>query len=86
MLKQPITGHWNFMRILRLILGAVFLFGGVLHKDNLSVFTGVFLLFQAVFNASCCSTSSCAQNSKTSGEKISPEKLKIDVEEVNSKH
>jgi hypothetical protein len=86
MLKQAINSPWSFMRILRLILGAVFLFGGLIHRDNLAVFAGAFFLFQGVFSLGCGGAQSCAQTNKTHNNQTATEPLEIDFEEVKPKH
>lgn len=59
-LKQTLLTNWNFMRWLRLVIGAYVLVHAVIMHDNMLGFFGAFFLFQAITNTGCCRTQSCA--------------------------
>ncbi len=52
------------MRILRLVIGAYLLYGGISQSANFMLFFGGFLLVQAIFNFSCssCTSKNCKIN------------------------
>jgi hypothetical protein len=66
--KETLLKDWNFMRILRLVLG---IYIAVQAVESLSLLSGViatFFLFQAITNTGCCGSNGCAvptKNSKT---------------------
>ena len=53
---------WNFIRILRLILGVVILVQGIVAKDPMTILLGVVVGGMAVANIGCCGTNGCAIN------------------------
>lgn len=64
-MKQLLFTNWTFMRILRLIAGAILLVSAFIHKDTLVGSFGLFFMLQGVFNFNTCGmggcyTSSCA--------------------------
>lgn len=70
-MKAFIATGWNFMRILRLIIGAAVTVVAVRNSDLLLGLGGGLLVLMAVFNAGCCGTGSCSispghQKQKTS--------------------
>jgi hypothetical protein len=58
-MRQVIFHNWNFMRIVRLIVGASILGQGVLAKDVLLAIAGLLFATMAIFNTGCCGTGSC---------------------------
>jgi hypothetical protein len=67
-MKQIIMSHWNFMRMLRLILGIVIIVQAVIGKDPLLGILGILFSSMAVFNIGCCGTKGCqTSDKKTSG-------------------
>ena len=48
---------WNWIRILRLVLGAAGLIQGISTHNNALTAIGVLLLIQSVFHMGCCGTS-----------------------------
>ena len=59
-------GNWNFLRIIRLVGGAYFIYGGIVKADYLSITLGGILFAQAVFNMGCCGVNACSTNTKYS--------------------
>ena len=55
-----ITQGWNFMRILRLILGIAILVQGIVAKDTMAMVLGVVFGGMAVANIGCCGAGGCA--------------------------
>ena len=56
---KAITQGWNFMRILRLILGIAILVQGIVAKDATAIVLGVVFGGMAVANIGCCGTTGC---------------------------
>lgn len=78
---KAILQHWNFMRIIRLLLGAGILIQGIITKDAASIILGIVFAAMPIFNIGCCGTNGCAVN-------ITPSiksKNKIGYEEVDTK-
>ena len=63
-MKPVIFHNWNFMRIVRLIVGASILGQGVLAKDILLAIAGGLFATMAILNAGCCGTGNCYVSSK----------------------
>lgn len=60
-MKQVIFSNWNFIRLLRLIMGVAILVQGVITKDVLFGIAGLLFTGMAVFNLGCCGgTGNCA--------------------------
>lgn len=57
---------WNFMRILRLVLGVSILIQGVQAHEILFIFMGGLFTLMPIFNVGCCSTAGCATPNKKS--------------------
>lgn len=57
---------WNFMRILRLVLGVSILIQGVQAHEILFIFMGGLFTLMPIFNVGCCSTVGCATPNKKS--------------------
>lgn len=51
--------NWHFMRILRLVLSAFFLYDAIETKHIMPGILGAFLLFQAITNTGCCGADGC---------------------------
>lgn len=49
--------QWNFVRILRLVMGIVLCLEAFYGKDYLLVAFGLFFIFSALFNFMCCGSS-----------------------------
>lgn len=52
-MKQLLTGGWNFMRVLRLVMSVPALFYGITNNDVLLWIAGGFLFIMSVFNIGC---------------------------------
>lgn len=61
-----ITTGWNFMRILRLVLGVLFAYQAFQNSDKIMGFFSAIFLFQAISNTGCCGASGCAVTSPVS--------------------
>lgn len=68
-MKNRLLNNWGWLRIVRLVIGAYVVYGGIQQIDYLMLFFGGLFLVQAVFNLGCrsCSSGNC---------EIDPEKLK----------
>lgn len=77
--KETLFQNWNFMRLLRLVLG---IYIAVQAIETLSILSGVvavFFLFQAVTNIGCCGSNGCAVPTKNSNSDKTEE---IEFEEI----
>jgi hypothetical protein len=59
-MKALILHNWNFMRVLRLVIGIAILAQGIIAKELLPGVLGLLLATMAVFNAGCCGSGGCA--------------------------
>lgn len=62
---KTILEGWNFIRILRLVLGVGILVQGITARDGVSIFLGFALGGMAVANIGCCGAGGCAVNSSS---------------------
>ena len=51
---------WNFMRILRLVLGMAILVQGIMDGHWMFIFLGILLSAMPLLNAGCCSSAGCS--------------------------
>ncbi|MEO7047517.1 MAG: hypothetical protein ABI091_19615 [Ferruginibacter sp.] len=58
-MKQSILNNWNYIRLLRLVIGIAIMVQGILTKDILFGIAGLLFTAMAVFNAGCCGTAGC---------------------------
>ncbi len=65
MIKQTLLTGWNFMRWLRLGLGALMAVQAWQMHDTLSGLLAGFFIFQAVSNTGCCANNNCSIPHKT---------------------
>lgn len=57
-MKAVLQG-WNFMRVIRLLLGIIILIQGIIIKDIPSAILGIVFGGMAAANIGCCSTNAC---------------------------
>ena len=79
--KYNLLHNWSFMRLLRLVLGAIAITQSFMTYEILIGLVGIILLGQAIFNIGCCGTAGCTtaacQPNKTSNnEEINYEEIK----------
>lgn len=55
-----ITAHWGGARVLRLVLGVVFILAAVLGNEPWAWIPGIVLLMQAGLNVGCGCATSCS--------------------------
>ena len=77
---RAILQGWNFMRIIRLVLGVVILVQGIITKDFLTAVLGILFAGMAIANAGCCGTNGCAVNTT----RPIKSKANIEYEEVDT--
>jgi hypothetical protein len=58
--KQTLLYNWNFMRVIRLLLGVYIAYQSVVMHDAFSGAIAGLLLFQAVTNTGCCGSQGCS--------------------------
>lgn len=72
--------NWNFMRVLRLVLGIFIIVQGVQSQMWLFVFAGLMFSLMPLLNIGCCGTSGCApkryKNTKGKEDEIHYEEVK----------
>ena len=59
-IKQMLVSNWNFMRVLRLVIGVFIAGQAIKTQDVFSGLIAAFLLFQAVTNTGCCGAQGCS--------------------------
>jgi len=59
---RSILQGWNFIRVLRLVLGVIILVQAIMIKDIPSAILGFILGGMAVANIGCCGTNGCTVN------------------------
>ena len=77
---KTILQGWNFMRIVRLVLGIIIIIQGIIVAETITIILGVLFAGMAVANIGCCGTNGCAVNPGNSIKN----KRKINYEEVDS--
>lgn len=73
--------NWNFMGIIRLVLGIIVIIQGIQSKQWMLVALGGLFTLMPVFNIGCCSKVGCS----TTSARKSTEAKDITYEEVKSK-
>ena len=79
---ETILTNWTLIRWIRLGLGLLISFQGIVNKDALSGMLGAFLLYQAIANAGCCGIGGCDIPSKNSSKNQIED---IEFEEIKEK-
>ena len=69
MIKQILLINWNFMRLLRLGFGVLFMVQAIQNRDIIIGFIAAFFLFQAVTNTGCCGINGCVSLPKKTNSK-----------------
>ncbi len=59
-MKSAILTNWNFMRLVRLLLGMAIIVQSVLIKDWGMTLIGVLFTSMPVFNIGCCANGGCS--------------------------
>ena len=78
--EKLLTG-WDFMRVLRLMLGVYIGIQAILLADTLSGMISIFFLYQAVTNTGCCGVRGCAVPTQEQGQSTQ----EVTFQEVESK-
>ncbi len=77
---ETLLTNWTLIRWIRLGLGLLISYQGIVNKDALSGMLGAFLLYQALANVGCCGVGGCdilsKNNSKNQIEDIEFEEIK----------
>ena len=55
-----IISNWNLFRVVRLLLGAMFVFEGIRSQEMTVIFFGGVFMLLPLFNVGCCGPSGCA--------------------------
>ena len=67
-MKKAIFNNWNFMRVLRLVIGIAILVQALIAKDAIFGIAGLLLTSMAIFNIGCCGTDNCHTPPKKSSQ------------------
>lgn len=59
-----ILKKWDFVRIIRLLLGVLIAVYSISSQDYIFLVLAGFLLFQAIMNISCCGSPGCHTDNK----------------------
>lgn len=59
---KTILQGWNFMRIIRLVLGLAILVQGIVENNTIIIILGAAFAGMAVTNRNCCGAYGCAVN------------------------
>lgn len=59
---KALLANWNFLRVLRLVLGGVILVQGIIAMDFISILFGILFGGMAFFNIGCCGAAGCSVN------------------------
>ncbi len=57
---KTILYGWNMMRVLRIVMGSIALWQGIVTKESILGVAGVFLLFMGLANIGCCGSNGCS--------------------------
>lgn len=79
-IMKAILQGWNFMRMLRLVLGLAILVQGIVSKDTITIILGAAFAGMAFANIGCCGAAGCAVNPRSTNKKTE----NIHYEEVDS--
>jgi hypothetical protein len=79
-IMKTILQGWNFMRMLRLVLGIAILVQGIVARDTITIILGLVFGGMAVVNVGCCGAGGCAINTRSANNKTED----IQYEEVVS--
>ena len=77
-MKDIILNNWNFVRVLRLLIGLAIIVQAIVAADLLFGFLGLIFTAMALFNAACCGVGACASpapKSKSASKEISYEEV-----------
>lgn len=56
--------HWNFARIVRMLLGIFIIIQGIFTGNWLTVTLGALFSLMPLLNIGCCTTATCAPNNR----------------------
>ncbi|MFC0774602.1 hypothetical protein [Terrimonas alba] len=58
-MKELLTRGWNFMRVLRMLVGVISIYFAVDRADVILGVAGGLFILSGVFNVGCCGTTGC---------------------------
>lgn len=58
-MKQTLLSNWNFIRVLRLLMGIAIIVQAVLARDIMFGIAGALFTVLAIFNMGCCGSGAC---------------------------
>ena len=58
-MKELLTRGWNFMRVLRMLVGVISIYYAVDRADAILGVAGGLFILSGVFNVGCCGTTGC---------------------------
>ncbi len=60
-MKTVLQG-WNFMRIVRLLVGIIIVIQGIVVGETVTIILGILFAGMSIANMGCCGTNGCAVN------------------------
>lgn len=80
-IMNTILHGWNFIRILRLVLGIIIAIQGIVAGEMITIILGLFFAGMSVANIGCCGATGCSVNPCNS---LKNKSKKINYEEVDT--
>jgi hypothetical protein len=76
-MKTVFFARWNFLRLMRLLLGIAILVQAIISKDWLFGLVGIFFTTLPLLNIGCCGVNGCATplNKEVKNKEISYEEV-----------
>lgn len=78
---KTILQGWNFMRIVRLVMGIIIATQGIVVGETVTIILGLLFAGMSVANIGCCGSNGCAVNP---GESNKNKTKEINYEEVDT--
>ncbi len=83
--KERLLNNWHLMRIVKLAIG-LYLFAGAFYmKEWMFGIMGIFFLYQAVSDTTCCGAAGCNTRSNSRRQRVynkPPDDTDVDYEEI----
>ncbi|MFN8252902.1 MAG: hypothetical protein U0V75_13615 [Ferruginibacter sp.] len=74
-MKQILFSNWNFLRVVRLLMGLVIVAQAVVARDAMFGVAGFLFTMMALFNTGCCAAGSCYSSTKPAVKKTAVENI-----------
>jgi uncharacterized membrane protein HdeD (DUF308 family) len=67
-MKELILKNWNFIRVVKLSMGAYLVYEAITSKQYILLLLAALFLYQSIFNVSTCGINGCSVNPKVKEE------------------